>query len=775
MIENMKGFDLYMRDPIDIVSNVPERDSRNNRNADLMRRKAKRKSSMEIGRNSGRRSSSNRGRSASNRRNNSSVDISSNVSKRQSRKPARKKSLPLVILGMLAKTMLATFLIFVITGSIVVTALVIDMNKKNEESDINLKDIKSGYSTTIYAYRGKKRVKVVELSNGEKREWVDIGKIPKVVQDAFIYTEDERYETHEGVDWKRTIGAMANAALGNKLYGRQQGGSTITQQLIKNLTGDNQDSASRKMREIFKAMSLEKKYTKEDILEAYLNIIFLGNNVYGVQAASKYYFGKPVQKLNALEAASLAAMTRNPNRYDPRKYPKVNKERRDWVINNMRKNEIIKTDTERDKLLKTKLKTIPLSRVQAETRTPTFSWFTDNLIDEAIADIGKKYKLDDKKAQEKLYTGGYRIYSTVDLDMQETLEAKYNDLSTFSFWMAEKPESAMVIMDLNGTIKAVVGGRGVKTKNRIFNRATHATRQPGSTMKPIAVYAPAIDKDYITYSTILEDKPLDEKRMIMGQLRYWPNNYDNKLHGKVTVETALKLSYNTIPVRIINEHLTPQKTYKFLTEKLGITSLVKSRDAELGLGMGDIHKGTRLVELTASFQIFGNNGTYTKPHSYSKITNSLGETIFSHEQPKKSQVIGRDTSGVMKKLLQKVVTEGTGTNAAISNFDVIGKTGTSNSSKDQLFVGVTPYYVAGVWVGYDANKVISGLQIKPDRIWRNVMSTVLQNKAPKKFVLPTSVEEINYCTASGLRATNRCSKKLGYYKADNIPGYCSIH
>jgi penicillin-binding protein 1A len=681
-----------------------------------------------------------------------------------------------ILLG-LGRVLVTLFLVGVITGSIVVTALTVYVMKfVDPDVGIDLRTLSSGSSTTVYDDKGSK---IQTLDNGENREWVSIDKIPLHVKEAFIYTEDQRFLEHDGVDWKRTFGAFVNMFI--DIYGFKQGGSTITQQLIKTLTGENEDKIERKVQEIFRAINLEKKYSKDEILEAYLNEIPLNRNTYGIQAASKLYFNKDVSKLTVLEASALAVMTRNPTRYDPINNPENNKDRREYTLKQLYLNKTI-DETEYDKLLDTDLKT-DYTKPNSSGNKVYQSYFIDNLINDVVADLMKENGWTKQHAETMLYSGGYKIYSTMNKSIQSTLEAKFKKSSTFSgSTQKDPPQSAMVIMDHYGEIKGVVGGRGEKEGNRIWNRATQSIRSPGSSIKPLAVYAPAIEKDLITYSTMVKDSPI--LTTIGGKKRYWPNNYTLKSYGTLPIEQAVQRSLNTIPVKLCQE-LTPKRSFDFLVDKLGITTLTESvkdngvtkTDISLGgLSMGDFVYGTKLSELTAAYQIFANGGVYTPPRSYTKVIDSQGEVIVSKENPVTTRVISEATAGVMNKLLQRVVEGpyGTGTLAKLSKFTVIGKTGTSEGSKDLAFVGITPYYIGGVWIGYDKQKSLDNSgTYKPTQVWKNVMVDIHKGLESKSFEISDKVKKLQYCRITGLIARSGCPKATGYYKADNIPATCS--
>lgn len=723
----------------------------------------------------------------------SSKDISSH-SKYAKKKQKKGKASVRVIkktLGVVAKSIVSLILVGAITMSIVITVLTVYVMKfVDPASDIDLKSASLGYSTVLVATDSEgNETEIDRLHSLENREWVDLDQIPSHVRDAFVYTEDKRFYQHDGVDWQRSFMAFANLFL--HFYSTKQGGSTITQQLIKNITKENDVSIERKVQEIFNAINLEKVYSKDQILESYLNVIPLDNNIAGVQAASKYYFGKDVSQITVPEAATLAAMTRSPRGYSPIYNPDKNKERRNYVYQNMLENGAI-TQEEFDTYYNSDITIVndPTFENPDSTTSGYNSWFVDNVIDEVVGDLVEKKGYTEEYAENLLLTGGLKVYTTEDPRIQSILEQKYLEDSTFfnsGMTVDENLQSAMVIMDYNGEIKAMVGRRGQKEGDRLFNLATMAKRQPGSSIKPISAYAPAIERNLITYSTLMEDSPI--KIVEEGVERDWPQNYSKRYDGNVTIVDALQRSLNTIPVKLVQQ-LDPNTSFDFLTEKLGISTLVRSETLENGKGVSDIALsplslggltyGIELHELTAAYQIFGAQGVYTEPHSYTKVVDASGNVILEADS-EVTRAISPETATVMNRLLQQVVEgpRGTGTAAKLSNFTVVGKTGTSDPTKDQYFVGLTPYYVAGVWYGYENGDLLGNYNAKFARItqvWKNVMADVMDGLPAKEFELSDQVIEKNYCTETGMLAKDTCpSQAVGYYKKDYLPDYCTAH
>ena len=379
-------------------------------------------------------------------------------------------------------------------------------------------------------------------------------------------------------------------------------------------------------------------------------------------------------------------------------------------------------------------------------------------------------------ADNQLRSGGYRIYTCVDMDMQDYLEEKFCDWHTFSSSQltpnenGEIPEAAMVIMDYDGHILALVGGKGEKTNTLSFNRATQATRSPGSAIKPLASYGQALEYDFINWSTVLNDSPV----MKDEDGNNWPNNYERDYRGNMTVVEALRISRNTIPVKILQQ-LTPERSLDFMRNKLGFTTL-DDRDCSLApLGVGSLTYGVHLDELTAAFATFGNGGYYYEPIVYERIEDTSGNLILDNS-PQKSRAFSEDTAYIMNRLLKVVVDSGTGTGAKLGDMPVVGKTGTTTDYYDMSFVGLSPYYVAGVWTGYDTQAVLPSNQMYDcDTIWGNVMGELHEGLEVIDFTPSDNVVQATYCKTTGLLASSGCSTATGYFKANALPDYCTGH
>ena len=650
-------------------------------------------------------------------------------------------------------------------------------------SDIDFDALSSNFSSQVcYIDQNGEERTYTSLSAEENRIWVDLEEIPEDMKNAIVSIEDERFYTHKGFDLKRTTKAFF-VYLGNKITRKPTtfGGSTITQQLIKNVTMDKDRTAARKIREISSAIRLEKKLEKDEILELYLNTIYLSQGCNGVQSASHKFFGKPVGELSLAECASIAGITQYPSLYDPLVNPENNKEKQEVVLSKMLELEYI-TQEEHDAAVAEELKFSEFDPRELETGVVQ-SYFVDHLIEEVMADlIDKGYSK--TLASKMLYSGGLRIISTMDPTVQASMEKVFEDTANFPKGTGEEggPQASMVVIDpYTGEIKGLVGGAGLKPGNLVLNRASSTFRQPGSTIKPIAVYAPAFEEGIITPGDMYVDKAIDYNG-------WTPHNYDRKFsNAPVSVREALRRSLNTIPVQILEE-LGADNSFDFVTRKLGVTSLVKSRTGSDGkvysdigysqLALGGLTDGISALELTAAYVPFANRGIYTKPHCYTAVYDAEGKEILSTEIESKI-AMSEEAAYVTSMILKEVVTAGTGGGAQLdSGMFTAGKTGTTSDNHDRWFVGYTPHYVASVWYGYDIPKPInvSGNPCIP--VWKKVMNEINAGKEKITPKAPSGVKYVTYCTKTGLLPGEKCGDEVAsaWYIADFIPkDKCETH
>ncbi|WP_288234833.1 transglycosylase domain-containing protein [uncultured Anaerotruncus sp.] len=690
-----------------------------------------------------------------------------------------------VIRGTLAnigRVIAALIMVGIITGCIIASVLTVYILRYiNSDEEIRLSDLNLRYSTILYTEEtdpetGEPKV-LQQLQTTENRIWVSLDKIPKHMQEAVVAIEDQRFWTHQGVDWKRTFGAFVNMFI--PIYPTQAGGSTIDQQLIKNITGDNEVRIERKVQEIFRALNLEKRYSKDQILEAYLNTIYFNNGAYGVQAAANTYFGKDVSELSVAEAASIIGITNAPGAYNPLAHPEANKRRQENILFAMHEQGYL-TDKEYEEALNEKLEF--KTEFAASRVNPVYSYFTDYVIDQVIDDLMEQYGYTNQVAQQMVTSGGLRIYTTVDERVQDIVTNFYSDVKNFPTVTneGEYPQSAAAILDPNGKIIALAGGIGEKRGMREFNRATDAYRQCGSSIKPISAYLQAVERDVVTWSTKIDDGPVDLGTHTLV------NHYSGYL-GPITVDEALQRSTNTVPYKLIQQ-IGPKTSFDFLTEKLDMYSLVDRKVTDSGIksdidvfpmALGGLTDGVSPLEMAGAYQIFANGGYFTRPYAYTRVLDADGNPILERDTTPR-RVITPETATIINRLMQRVTTgpHGTGGRAPwnSASFPVAGKTGTTDDDKDQWFIGDTPYYVCAIWMGYDEPERIryTGVWYPPPEVYRTLMQQVHEGLEPKQFPIWGDVQQAEYCTESGDLAGDSCATTAtGWYKTTNMPPVCT--
>ena len=591
------------------------------------------------------------------------------------------------------------------------------------------------------------------LHGEENRIWVSLKKMPENLQNAFIAIEDEDFLKHHGVDWQRTIMAVLNQVF--KFSSVDFGASTITQQLIKNITWDNEKVYSRKVREIVRAMFIETELSKDEILEAYLNTIALGNGINGVEVAANYYFNKDVSELSLAESAAIAAITKNPSKYNPARSMEENRARRRTVLSKMYELGHISYEEYQAAYYEE----ITLDFSQKETLdTDINDYFVDTLIEQVIEDLSEKYKCNTAIASQMFYNGGFKVYSTMNPKIQSTMEAVYQDRKRYFSEQRrnedgemEDVQSAMTVMDYEGHIVGIVGGVGEKTVNRGLNRAD-VPRQPGSTMKPLGVYSLAIENDIADYTSTVLDKPI---KHYYSDGRWGPREWFGDYMGEVPLNYALRRSMNAVPVRLMDD-VGIENSYTFLTEKLKFKHLVKADKNASSLALGGCTYGITPIESASAFAIFGNGGVYHKPTTYYKIVGISGEVILE-EDSDGERAISESTATIMNHLLREVVYADGGTGRLVGGFNwrmkCYAKTGTTSDTKDSWLVGGTPYYVGSVWYGFDHNLRVYNTSAAKT-VWRDIMHEIHKD-----------LEIIEFKDSEDVYR-----KGNGYYKVGTTPG-----
>ena len=720
----------------------------------------------------------------------------------------------------------------------------------NDGNLLDLDNIELSQSSTVVATdpdTGAQVEYATLRSSNSHRVWADLEQIPTNLQYAFICTEDKDFYNEPGVNFKRTIGAMINEYL-LPIYSSKQGASTLEQQLIKNLTSDKSASgvegALRKLREIYRALCLSRTYSKETILEAYLNTISFTGTIQGVQTAANEYFNKDVSQLTLWECATIASITKNPTNYNPYTNPENLIHRRNFIMYNMWQQGIISEEDYRNGAAQ------PLVLAEEDTNKKTSSvtsYFTDALFTEVVRDIMDKEGVDESTAQSMLYTGGYTIEATVNPKMQTAMEnlmrnegdayfpagwheeevtsisdddvqvmnadgtpkTRTGDDGTVYYYRNVRTQAAMVTLDYDGNVLAMVGGLGEKTKSLSLNRAYSVTRQTGSTIKPIGAYALGVEYGLVNWSTMLNNSPLYQKQDmvirdedycrkngLMGlsdsQLkaypnawRSWPRNYGGNYGdgSDLPLWNGLARSLNTIAIRV-GDLVGASNIFNFAYNTLQLTTLDPANDVGLAqMVMGSQTHGVTPTALAAAFQIFY-DGEYTTPHLYTRVLDRDGN-IYLENNATSYQALTPQTAYIMNRLLKNVLYSNVGTASGrypnSNGMESFGKTGTASDEKDLWFVGGTPYYVTAVWWGYDApydmTNTLGKNQAKTRTCvmaWKAYMEQVQANLPYKAFPTSDGVVERAYCTESGLLAGANCpSRATGYYRADDLPDTCN--
>ena len=747
------------------------------------------------------------------------------------RRNKKKKMTAGRVLGAIMRFIASCLCVCIILGSVAAVAVSLYVVKETQgDSDLlDLTQLELAYTTIIYSQQinDQGQPEWVEYqrlqSPEENRIWKPLNEISPYIQHAFVAVEDENFYTHPGFSFKRTVLAAINEVFrkltGSYLTGSQLGASTIEQQLIKNITGEDESSGiegyARKVKEIFRAIALDNRFSKEEILEAYLNTIGLTGNSAGVEAGANQYFGKSAADVTIAEAASIAAITKNPSRFNPYTNPEEHLKRRDDIILFMQQQGYI-TQAEAEAAWATPLNLVEKTTDENAAVQTDYSWFTDYLIEEVIADLVEANPLnrDDwnrEAANDYLHNGGLRIYATVDPEVQSVmenvwLEGKYwEPMPIENYDDPNDPDdtprtittqAAGVVINYKGELVGVAGGLGRKTENRGFNRGTGMTRQVGSTMKAVAAYPLGIDMDLINYSSVLMDDyfPIPDGKG--GTRTDWPSNWSGRYsHSMTTVYEALKQSLNTVAVRV-GDWVTPRTMFEFARETLGITTLDENSDIDLApMVLGATTTGLSPYELAGAYMMYGDGGRMTSLHSYTSVRDYQGNEILEKDIVT-TQAIGEDTAYIMNRLLHSVLFDRGGTAYGIhpdaNVMDSIGKTGTTNDNKDVWFVGLTPKYVMATWYGYDQNEPMD--DYNSYYIYKNkgsqkghpgasafaeVMDTIQADLSEEEIVeweKPDSVEIGAFCTISGDIPTDGCPRGTGYYKTGVQRGVCTgIH
>ena len=660
---------------------------------------------------------------------------------------------------------------------------------------------------------------ITDYKGTEDRVMVSIDEIPEMLKNAFIAVEDARFYEHNGVDVKRIVGAL----VANFTTGSTQGGSTITQQLIKSTILSTEQSYKRKLQEAYLAMELETRYTKDQILESYLNTIFLGGSYYGVKVAAYGYFGKELNELTLRECAMLAGMTRSPNYYNPRRnfYTKntegsktadITNNRTDYVLRQMRENGLISTQeyyAALDQSTAYVLETSP-----ASSDMYAYPHYVEYAVSDVVDTFLELYALEDTSAnryamENKLRTGGYSVYLCLDTEIQEIVEetlASWEDYPRMrdpsdnvyqarnadgTYTEIKQPQAAACVYDYRtGELKAIVGGRFKPTTRKTLNRASDMNMPVGSSIKPLTVYGPAIDLGASPASIAYNmPVPISGWKDSSGK-DSWPQNYGGgKYAGPQSFRNALTNSHNTSAAQILMTYVGVSRSTEYL-KLLGVDEKNINSDP-FGLALGS--SGITPVQMAVAFGTIANKGVYQQPLSFSRIVDSSGNVVVDmYQQQDRRQVFRPSTAYLLTDMLKQAVQSGTGTKAKISSQVVAGKTGTNSDSKGVFFAGMTGWYSASVWIGHDNYKALSskatgGNAAAP--LWQSFMERIhkAKNLDSREIIDGTPADydlvRVTTCGVSGQLATDACYRDVSGYKTitdywyeGSVPSaYCSMH
>lgn len=646
----------------------------------------------------------------------------------------------------------------------------------DETSSVNLDEL-ANQSVTSYVYN--KNGEAIASLYDENRVMIKYDDLPKSLVDAVISIEDERFFSHKGVDVKRTVAAIGKFIItgGNSDFG----GSTITQQLVKNITKDKKSDWQRKIREWYRAYTLEKKMNKYDILTAYLNTIYLGDGTYGVAVASKNYFNKELSQINIAESAILAAIIQSPESTNPYSSDAAKEKllsRQKIVLAKMLELKKI-TQSEYDEAIN-----FEVAFSKGEDNSNINSYYVDSVIEAVINDLMEQKGIERGVAEKMLYNDGLKIYTPQDPKVQSAIDKAYNNSNYFYTDNDGKfMQSAMVVIEqATGDVVGLIGGAGEKTVNRGINRATSNTflNQPGSCMKPIGAYGPAIEQGLIGPGT-----GLDDSELVIGSWK--PGNYYRYFYGYVTVRDAIKKSMN-IPAIRANLMVDINYAYNF-AKNCGLKNLVEADKTASSLAIGGATNGFTVLEMASAYATIANKGVHIEPKLYTKVTDRNGNEILTVKTIA-NKAMEESTAYMLTSCLQSVVTSGTAAGyVRVGNMPIAGKTGNTDDDYDQWFCGYSPYYTIACWNGYDKNQTIGYrkyLRSYPYTcipLFNTVMNEISQGQAVVQFQRPSNVITASVCSVSGLVATDACRNDprgdktiTDYFASGKVPtATCNIH
>lgn len=721
-----------------------------------------------------------------NKRANKNVDNSKNI---KGKKVGKKKIINSKF-KMFLKILLVLFLLLCVIGAGIIAAMFFGLF--GDEFEITKEELTSGSSNTIVVDLNGNEI--ANLNVKEKRKTISLSEMPEYLPKAYIAIEDKRFYSHNGVDVKRTAGAILGVLTGNSSYG----GSTITQQLVKNITNDKERSGlagiTRKLKEWTKAVQIERMISKDQVLELYLNIIFVGGpELHGVELGSRYYFNKNAKDLDLAECAFLAGINHQPNSYNPynesldqEKVSKLIKDRTLTVLNEMKDQGLIGNEDDYN---------AAVAEVEAGLKFEKgniggeyqYSYHTKAAIEQVVAQVMEEKGISKEFAENYVYGSGLTIYSTQDSSIQSRVEEEFaktkyqiagRERNADKTLKNDHTQAAIVIIDNSTSQVVAVGGELGNNLATGLNRATDAVRQTGSSMKPIADIAPGLQEKVITAATMYDDKTT-----IFGG-NYQPNDWTTKYQGVMNIRQCIKVSQNIPMVKIMME-LTPKKSIEYL-KKMGITTLDDEKDLSGALAIGGLSKGITPLEMAGAYAMIANDGVYTTPTFYTKVVDSNGNTVLTPTQ-EKTRVISEQNAYITRSIVQEPVTSGgTASFCKISGMDTCAKTGSTDKYKDRWLCGMTPYYTAACWWGFDTPETLTyanGTVYSVDgrnpagQLWASIMKDIHKNLPNKTFNTPTTgLTRASVCKVTGCLATTTCTDVYTeVFTTDNLPSKCEGH
>lgn len=702
--------------------------------------------------------------------------------------------------GMVWKAVKTILCILFITGVLVFLSVAAFLLSFRDIEAPDLNSISLNYSSFVYVDDEEgNSTEYMTIHADENRVWASLNDIPAYMKTAQVAIEDHRFCEHSGVDWRTTLNAV------RKLFsGGSGGGSTLTQQLIKNITDENDYSILRKVREIFTALNMEKKYSKQQILEAYLNVVNYGGQCQGVEAAAQTYFGKSIGECSLAECALIAGITQNPSQYYPLVFPEESKTRAQTVLDRMWElSDGIDNGDNQELVISSEMEgqLAPITEEEynqatAELAAMTFdgnqsqetesveeqqdvndwNWYIDTMFEDIVADLMDTYGYSYDIAVDMIYNSGLEIHSAMDPQIQTDLENMFVSGEN----MPEDPDiqAGLFVMDpYTGRVIAVVGSRDEREGVRLYNNATDATRQPGSSFKALSVYSLGIETGEITYGSVLNDIPVPGY-FGEGSTQEGPQNVSRQYTGAMNVDEAIEVSQNA-PAAWLAQTLTPESCYEWLTQKLHFTTLTEEDPHSLSaMALGGMTYGVTVREMTAAFCVFANGGYYYEPYTYTYVKDHDGNVILDNRDNTGEQVMSTETATVMNKLLHRPVEGYNGTAANIMydiGVDMFAKTGTTDNAYDLTFMGGTNFCVAGIWNGYEIGQELWDSNTCMVT-WKAVIQYLNNNYdwSDKSWVLSDNVTQYAFCRSSGKIAGPSCyDTAVGWYDVNNLPGTCN--